>query len=129
MNEKRQRDGRKISLTNAAGDIVFLTINLKEFMDRISKDFKAANKERDAAHQISMLRQGKKTAEEMITEFRLLTNQAGYANTMENDHLHLINKLQTVLNTNLVKIILLLDEVPTTIDKWAEKAIQINSNY
>jgi hypothetical protein len=65
----------------------------------------------------------------MITEFRLLTNQAGYANTTASDHLHLIKKLQTVLNTNLVKRVLLLDDVPTTIDKWAEKAIQIDSNY
>jgi hypothetical protein len=64
-----------------------------------------------------------------ITEFRLLTNQAGYANTTASDHLHLIEKLQTVLNTNLVKRVLLLDDVPTTIDKWAEKAIQIDSNY
>ena len=80
-----------------------------EFLTRIGKDFKAANKERDAAHQIAMLRQGKKTAEETIMEFRLLTNQAGYANTTESDHLHLIDKLQTVLNTNLVKRILLLD--------------------
>jgi Domain of unknown function (DUF4939) len=130
MNEKeakRWKENYLISLTDAAGDIIFPAI--KEFMDKISKDFKAANKERDAAHQIAMLCQGKKTAEETITEFRLLTNQAGYANTTESDHLHLIDKLQTVLNTNLVKRILLLDEVPTTIDKWAEKAIQIDSNY
>jgi hypothetical protein len=43
--------------------------------------------------------------------------------------LALNRKLQTVLNTNLVKRVLLLDEVPTTIDNWAEKAIQIDSNY
>jgi hypothetical protein len=75
------------------------------------------------------LRQGKKTAEETITEFRLLTNMAGYANETTSDHMHLIGKLQSVLNTNLVKRVLLLDEVPTTIDKWAEKAIQLDSNY
>ena len=99
------------------------------FTTRIEKDFKPANKTKDAAHRIAMLRQGKKTAEETITEFRLLTNQAGYANTTDSDHLHLIEKLQTVLNTNLVKRILLLDTVPATIDDWAEKAIQIDSNY
>ena len=34
-----------------------------------------------------------------------------------------------VLNTNLVKRILLLDDVPVTIDACAEKVIQIDSNY
>ena len=43
--------------------------------------------------------------------------------------MHLIGKLQSVLNTNLVRRISLLDEEPTTIDKYAEKAIQIDSNY
>ena len=92
-------------------------------------DFKPANKKRSAAHKIAMLRQGKKTAEETITEFRLLTNQAGYTVTTQSDHMHLIDKLQKVLNTNLVKKILTSDNAPSTIDAWAEKAIQIDSNY
>jgi hypothetical protein len=131
MNEKeakRWKENYLISITDTTtGELTFPNTN--DFLKKVTTDFKPANKEKDAAHQIAVLRQGKKTAEETITEFRLLTNQAGYANETTSDHLHLIEKLQTVLNTNLVKRVLLLDEVPTTIDKWAEKAIQIDSNY
>lgn len=130
MNEKeakRWKENYLSSLINDLGNLNFPT--LTEFWKKLLDDFKPANKGKDAAHQIAILRQGKKSAEETITEFRLLTNQAGYANTTDSDHLHLIEKLQTVLNSSLVKRVLLLDDVPTTIDKWAEKAIQIDNNY
>ena len=104
-------------ITDSEGDLKFPTI--KDFLKEISNDFKPANKKKDAAHQITMLRQGKCTAEEVITEFRLLSNQAGYANTTTSDHVHLIEKLQMILNPSLVKRVMLLDDVPETIDKWA----------
>ena len=68
-------------------------------------------------------------AEEVITEFRLLSNQASYANTTPSDHAHLIEKLQMILNPSLVKRVMLLDDVPETIDTWATQAIQIDTNY
>ena len=130
MNKKeagKWKENYLLSLVDGNGDIAFPT--MKEFMDRLTKDFKPANKERSANHQIAVLRQGKKTTEETIKEFRFLTNQAGYTVTTPSDHMHLIGKLQSVLNTNLVRRISLLDEEPTTIDKYAKKAIQIDSNY
>jgi hypothetical protein len=41
----------------------------------------------------------------------------------------LIEKLQRVLNTSLIKKIMLSDNPPTTIDGWVEKAITIDSTY
>ena len=114
-------------ITDNEGDLKFPTIT--DFLKEISNDFKPANKKKDAAHQIAMLRQGKRTVEEVITEFRLLSNQAGYANTTTSDHAHLIKKLQMILNPSLVKRVMLLDDVPKTIDKWATRAIQIDTNY
>jgi hypothetical protein len=116
-----------LSILDATGSLTFPKI--EDFMKILLKTFKPVNQERDATHQIDTLRQGKKTAEEVITEFRLLSNQAGYTMTTTSDHNHLIGKLQKVLNTNLVRRVLLLDNVPITIDDWAEKAIQIDSNY
>jgi hypothetical protein len=116
-----------LSILDATGSLKFPKI--EDFMTTLLKAFKPANQERNATHQIDTLRQGKKTAEEVITEFRLLSNQAGYTMTTSSDHNHLIGKLQKVLNTNLVRRILLLDDIPTTIDDWADKAIQIDSNY
>ena len=68
-------------------------------------------------------------AKEVITEFRLLSNQAGYANTTPSNHAHLIEKLQMILNPSLVKRVMLLDDVPETINTWATQAIQIDTNY
>ena len=76
-----------------------------------------------------LLKQGKKTAEEVITEFRLLTAQAGYTAETNSDHLHLIEKLQNVLNPSLVKKIMLLENPPTTINGWVHKAIMIDGQY
>jgi hypothetical protein len=123
----RWKENYLLEILNAEEEIVFPS--MKKFMERLAKDFKPANRTRDAMHQISILRQGKKTAEEVITEFRILTNQAGFTNNTTSDHAHLIAKLQMVLNTNLVRRVMLSDNEPTTIDEWADKAIQIDSQY
>ena len=79
MNEKeagKWKENYLLSLVDGNGDIAFPT--MKTFVDQLTKDFKPTNKERSTNHQIAVLRQGKKTAEETITQFRFLTNQAGY---------------------------------------------------
>ena len=115
------------SITNQDGDIEFPAI--KDFVALLLNHFQPMNQVQDAAHQITMLKQGKKTAEEIIMEFRLLTAQAGYTTDTPSDHLHLVGKLQNILNPSLVKKIMLLEKPPTTINKWAYKAIQIDGQY
>jgi hypothetical protein len=130
MNEKEALKWKQTylrSITETDGDIKFPTLN--DFIILLNNYFKPANQIQDAAHQISILKQGNKTAEEVITEFRLLTAQAGYSTETSSDHLHLIEKLQRVLNPSLVKKIMLMDTPPTTIDDWGKKAILIDSNY
>ena len=115
------------SITNQEGEIVFP--NIKEFVNLLLQHFQPMNQVQDATHQINMLKQGKKTAEEIIMEFRLLTAQAGYTAQTPSDHLHLVGKLQNILNPSLVKKIMLLEKPPTTIDDWVYKAIQIDGQY
>jgi hypothetical protein len=115
------------SLMNDEGEITFPSI--KHFVSLLLNYFQPINQAADAAHQLMMLKQGKKTAEEVITEFRLLTAQAGYSYETRSDHLHLIGKLQNVLNPSLVKKILLLENPPTTINEWVRKAIMIDGQY
>jgi uncharacterized alpha/beta hydrolase family protein len=43
--------------------------------------------------------------------------------------MHLIEKLQNVLNPSLVKKIMLLDNPPNTIEGWVQKAITIDGQY
>jgi hypothetical protein len=130
MNEKealRWKQTYLRSLINDDGEIIYPTT--KDFIKLLMHYFKPADQARDATHQLNLLKQGKKSAEEIITEFRLLVSQAGYSAETPTDHLHLIEKLQRVLNTSLVKKIMLSDNPPTTIDGWVEKAITIDSTY
>ena len=55
------------SITNQDGDIEFPPI--KNFVDLFLDHFQPTNQIQDAAHAITMLKQGKKTAEEVIMEF------------------------------------------------------------
>ena len=115
------------SIINDEGEIIFPTF--KEFITMLDHYFKPANRTRDVAHQLKMLKQGKKTAEEAIMEFQLLVAEAGYSSDTRSDNLHLIKKLQDILNPSLTKKILLSEKVPDTVEEWAQKAIDINSNY
>lgn len=101
----------------------------KEFITLIQENFQPANVGREAVHKIAMLKQGKKSAEEVLIEYRNLISQAGYSTTTPSDQLHLIEKLQGILNPALVKRINLLDNPPTTLADWATKAIIIDTNY
>ena len=60
----------------------------ENFVKELLSYFQPTNMHQDAAHQLGLLRQGNKTAEEIITEFRLLVSLAGYSATTTSDHLH-----------------------------------------
>jgi hypothetical protein len=109
------------------GEMYFPTTN--EFIGDLMRYFQPTNTKQDAAHQLTILRQGKKTAEEIVTEFRLLTSMAGYSTTTPSDHMHLIEKFRRVLNPSLTKKIMLSYNAPTTIDGWVEEAIKIDAQY
>ena len=66
-------------------------------------------------------RQGKRTVEEYLAEFRLLTSLAGMTSDTPSDNLHLINYFQRGLNPAIAKKIALSDSVPTTITEWADR--------
>jgi hypothetical protein len=73
--------------------------------------------------------QGKKTAEELNTEFLQIVGQAGIDRKTPSDHLHLIRYYRKVLEPRLSCKILFSNNVPKTIDRWMERAIQYNTNW
>lgn len=115
------------SILTRDGDMNFPDI--QTFVQVLENYFQPANLGQDAAHQLNLLKQGKKTAEEVLTEFRLLSSQAGYVVETATDHLHLIERIQRVLNASLVRKIRLMENPPTTIDGWVEKAIFFDNMY
>jgi pyridoxine 5'-phosphate synthase PdxJ len=65
-------------------------------------------------NRLETLRQGKKTAEELNTEFLQIVGQAGMD--------------RKTLEPRLSRRILFSNDVPKTIDGWMEKAIQYDTN-
>jgi hypothetical protein len=70
-----------------------------------------------------MLRQEKKTAEKLNTEFLQIVRQVGMNRKTLLDHLHLIGYYRKALEPRLSCKILFSNDVPKTIDEWMKKAI------
>ena len=111
----------------ATGAITFPTWAI--FQTKVLDDFKPTDQTRDAMNKLELLRQGSKTAEELVTEFRLLVGQAGLAATTTSDNIHLIQMFRKALNPRLANRILFAETVPNTISDWYNRAIQYDSNY
>jgi Ty3 transposon capsid-like protein len=102
---------------------------LVTFLVDIQKAFQAADRVQDAVNRLEMLRQGKKTAEELNTEFLQIVRQAGIDRKTPSNHLHLIGYYRKVLEPRLSRKILFSNDVPKTMDGWMKKAIQFNTNW
>jgi hypothetical protein len=102
---------------------------LVTFLADVRKAFRAADRVRDAVNRLEMLRQGKKTAEELNMEFLQIVGQAGMDRKTPSDHLHLIGYYRKTLEPRLSHRILFSDDVSKTIDGWMEKAIQFDTNW
>jgi Ty3 transposon capsid-like protein len=102
---------------------------LVTFLADVQKAFRAADRVRDAVNRLETLRQGKKTVEELNTEFLQIIGQAGMDRKTLSDHLHLIGYYRKMLEPRLSRRILFSDNVPKTINGWMEKAIQYDTNW
>jgi hypothetical protein len=78
---------------------------------------------------LETLRQGRKTAEELNTEFLQIVGQAGMDRKTPSDHLHLIGYYRKALEPRLSCKILFSNDVSKMIDGWMEKAIQFDTNW
>jgi hypothetical protein len=101
---------------------------LVTFLADVQKAFQATDQVQDAVNRLEMLRQGKKTAEELNTEFLQIVGQAGMDRKPSSNHLHLIGYYRKVLEPRLSRKILFSNNVPKTMDGWMEKAIQFDTN-
>jgi hypothetical protein len=74
-------------------------------------------------NRLGTLKQGKKTAEKLVTEFLQIIGQAGMERKSSSDHLHLIGYFRKALEHRLWNKILFGTSVPKTIDRWMDLAI------
>ena len=91
-NEKEARDWRELYLENlkdpVTGRLVYPTFGA--FLTEVRKAFRSADRVQDAMCKLENLRQGKKTAEQVVTEFKQLIGQAGLTTRSAFDNIHLI---------------------------------------
>lgn len=99
------------------------------FLDLFTNYFKPINQTQTANNQLANLKQGKRTVEDYVAEFRLLITMAGMTSDTPSDNIHLINYFRRGLNPAIARKIALSDRVPTTISDWADRAIQYDTNY
>jgi hypothetical protein len=71
-------------------------------------------------NRLETLRQGKKTAEELNTEFLQIVGQAGMDRKTPSDHLHLIEYYRKALEPRLSCKILFSNDIPKMIDGWMD---------
>jgi hypothetical protein len=89
---------------------------LVTFLADVRKAFQAADWVRDMVNRLEILRQGKKTAEELNMEFLQIVGQAGIDRKTPSDHLHLIGYYRKTFEPRLSRRILFSDDVPKMID-------------
>jgi hypothetical protein len=94
--------------------------SLVTFLADVRKAFQAGDQVQDAVNRLEMLRQGKKTAEELNMEFLQIVGQAGMDRKTPSDHLHLIGYYRKALEPRLSQKILFGNDVPKTINRWME---------
>ena len=131
MNEKEARDWRELYLENiedpATGKLVYLTFSA--FLTEVCKAFRSADRVQDALCKLENLKQGKKTVEQVVTEFKQLVGQAGLTTRTTSDNIHLIELFRKAFNLSLAHKIMYGKVIPRTIKDWFEKAIQFDTNY
>ena len=131
MNEKEAKDWWELYLKDikdpATGKLVYLTFGA--FSAEVCKAFRSVDRVQDALCKLEKLKQGKKTVEQVVTEFKQLIGQAGLMTRTTSDNIHLIGLFRKALNLSLAHKIMYSEVIPWTIEDWFKKAIQFDTNY
>ena len=131
MNEKEAKDWWELYLEDiedpAAGKLVYPTFGT--FLAEVHKAFWSADWVQDALCKLENLKQGKKTVEQVVMEFKQLIGQAGLTTRTTSDNIHLIWLFRKALNLSLAHKIIYGEVIPWTIKDWFEKVIQFDTNY
>jgi len=129
MSEKEATLWKRQYLQSITTNNVINFPKIDDFLKKVLGDFKQEDETRSATNQLERLQQGKGTAEELVTKFKLLVGKANLSSTSTSDHVHLIRMFQRALNPRLADRILYADVVPTTIEDWYKRAIQYDANF
>ena len=114
INEKEAKDWQELYLEDiedpATGKLVYPTFGA--FLTEVRKAFQSADRVQDALCKLENLKQGKKTAEQVVTEFKQLIGQAGLTTRTTSDNIHLIGLFRKALNLSLAHKIMYGEVIP-----------------
>ena len=131
INEKEAKDWRELYLESiedpVAGKLVYPTFSA--FLTEVCKVFWSADQVQNAICKLENLKQGKKTVEQVVTEFKQLIGQAGLMTRSTSDNIHSIGLFWKALNYSLTHKIMFGKVIPRTIEDWFKKVIQFDTNY
>lgn len=114
--------------------------NWRDFVSDLNKAFTETDESGNALHTIRNMNQGSKTADEFVSEFKIVLSKTGL---ISKNHRNLTAKQASVdpgdiaarqffidaLNRPLAKKILESDECPDHLEGWYEKAIKVDDTY
>ena len=93
---------------------------LEGFLTELRNSFAEPHRKENALKTLQNIRQGKDSVDTHNVNFKLLVEKAGLSQAHNNDIL--CNIYMNSLNSNIKDRIIMLEEVPTTLDKWYSKA-------
>ena len=118
MNEKEAKNWRELYIKDiedpATGKLVYLIFSA--FLTEVFKAFQSADQVQNVIYKLENLKQEKKMAEQVVTEFKQLIGQAGLTTRLTTNHIHLIGLFRKALNYSVA-------HKPRTIKDWFKKAI------
>jgi len=98
-----------------------------QLKDMIRKDFARTTEIEDAITALEHLKQGPKPISEFNIDFKLLLGKAG-KNTNTSDNF-LIRLYSRAINSKTAEKVITMDNPPTTLEEWMEKAAKFDSNW
>ena len=95
-----------------------------QFTQDLKNAFKETNKKHNALHELRHIKQGSDTIDDFNNMFKLLVSQ-----TKITDDLTLVDAYRDVIKPQIAHQILMMENIPTTINDWYEKAATFDNNY
>ena len=96
------------------GKLIYLTFGT--FLAEVCKAFQSVDQVQDTICKLENLKQGKKTTEQVVTEFKQLIGQAGLTARLTSDNIHLIGLFRKALNYSLAHKIMFGEVIPRMIE-------------
>ena len=95
-------------------------------MNQLGKSFKNSSKKETVIQRLKQLKQSSKSVDVFFQQFKILKTKAGLKNKVHNTVL--INLLQYLLNTEVLRQLIHIYSVFTTYEDWKGHTIQIDNN-